>query len=1041
LRSGLLGAAAVLCAGSAQAASIESSTTTPVATSTAAGGGADNIEITASGAIRPAAAGPIVTLDSDNTVLNSGTLEVQGINDATGVLVQGGHTGSVTNAGTIEVDETTADSDADGDGDLDGAFVTGARRYGVRVVGTQPFTGSIVNQTGAALTVSGDSSAGISVETGLVGSISHSGAMTITGANSYGVHVAGRVSGDVSILGAITALGQNVTAVEIDQDVGGRLTLQSAISNTGYRYITRGTSTVVAKLDADDLLQGGPAVHVAGSLGAGLLVDVPPALDAGNADVDGDGIADSSEAAGAITSYGGAPAIVLGSTGRAIDIGAVGTGADAFGIVNRGTITGSGVYDGVASTALQVGVAGGQAVNVAGGVRNTGTISALAQQAGATAVDFKAGASAPVLRNEGTISSEVTASGAVTAAAVSIEAGANVATLQNGGTLKAAVVGAAGDAVAVQDRSGVLRDIQNVGQIVTSVAPTATTTSDASNQNVTGRSVAIDVSANTSGVSLTQSGSTASIAGDVLFGSGDDRVAILGGALSGAMSLGAGANTLTIDGGASVTGSLTATGGTVAIGVGSGSLSINNTGTVNLTSLSVASDGSLTFTADPAAGLSTRLEVAGPATFADGAKVGVRLSSILLDQASFTLVHAQALSAGAIDSSLLGAVPFLYTAALSTDAAAGTVSVTLHRKTAAELGLAPNAAALYDPALRAANADAGVRDAVLAQTGPAGLNALFSQMTPNHSGAVFEAVSAQANVVAQAIDDRQFAPAGGAWAQETNIALFGDGPADEPGYHLWGVGLAGGYEQRLGGAGVAGVSLGFDTNQLDDSHAQGDENFTLKMAEAGVYWRTSWRGLAVSARLAGDYAHVDSRRVVADYDAAGTRLLIRTAEAGWSAYGGSARVKASYEMPVTRRLYVRPTVSADYVKLHEQGYAESGGGDAIDLSVDSRDSDEATAFAGAAFGATFGSGDASWGPELLVGYRQVVSGGPADTTAHFAGGSDFTLSPDEVTGGGPSVRLSFKGENAAGGIAVEGGAEKRGDLKIFDLRLAAHYMF
>ena len=39
------------------------------------------------------------------------------------------------------------------------------------------------------------------------------------------------------------------------------------------------------------------------------------------------------------------------------------------------------------------------------------------------------------------------------------------------------------------------------------------------------------------------------------------------------------------------------------------------------------------------------------------------------------------------------------------------------------------------------------------------------------------------------------------------------------------------------------------------------------------------------------------------------------------------------------------------------------------------------------------------------------------------------------------MRVSFKGENAAGGVAIEAGAEKRGDLKILDLRLAAHYMF
>jgi outer membrane autotransporter protein len=329
---------------------------------------------------------------------------------------------------------------------------------------------------------------------------------------------------------------------------------------------------------------------------------------------------------------------------------------------------------------------------------------------------------------------------------------------------------------------------------------------------------------------------------------------------------------------------------------------------------------------------------------------------------------------------------------------------------------------------------------VLAQTSQAGLTSVLSQMSPNHSGAIFETLGVQAEALAQAIDDRESAPGGGAWAQETNIGLFSDGIDGEPGYRAWGVGLAGGYEQRLGGVGVVGFSMGVNTNQLTDEHAQGDENMTVKLAEGGVYWRTAWRGLAISARAAGDYLHVSSRRVVEVYDATATRILLRTADASWSGFGGSARVKVSYEMPLGR-YYVRPTVTADYVKLHEQSYSESGGGAAIDLDVDARDSDRISGFAGVAFGATFGQGGASWGPELQLGYHDVLSGGPADTTAQFAGGSAFTLAPDNSGGGGPAARLAFKGENAAGGIAVQVGAEKRGDLQVYDLRLAAHYMF
>ncbi len=65
----------------------------------------------------------------------------------------------------------------------------------------------------------------------------------------------------------------------------------------------------------------------------------------------------------------------------------------------------------------------------------------------------------------------------------------------------------------------------------------------------------------------------------------------------------------------------------------------------------------------------------------------MRFNSILRGPATYTLIRADHLSAGTIDSSLLGSVPFLYNSSLSTDLAAGTVSASLSLKTASQLGL------------------------------------------------------------------------------------------------------------------------------------------------------------------------------------------------------------------------------------------------------------------------------------------------------------------------------------------------------------------
>jgi hypothetical protein len=109
--------------------------------------------------------------------------------------------------------------------------------------------------------------------------------------------------------------------------------------------------------------------------------------------------------------------------------------------------------------------------------------------------------------------------------------------------------------------------------------------------------------------------------------------------------------------------------------------------------------------------------------------------------------------------------------------------------------------------------------------------------------------------------------------------------------------------------------------------------------------------------------------------------------------------------------------------------------------VSSRTSSQLSAFAGLAVGAVFGD-ESNWGPELLVGYREVASDKVAATTARFVSGGDpFTLDADKVGGGGFAAHLAYKGENGSGGFAAEIGAEQRSNLAIYDLRLTAHFQF
>ena len=1005
---------------------ISTATTTPLATSTAG-----DITINAGGSVKPAS-GAAITVDSHNAVTSTGgVIQFTNLNDVTGILLKGGAAGTIANNGTIEVDDTSQPS-TDKNGIPHGPFANGTDRFGIRLVGPGAFTGDIINGSlGPGIVVKGDKSSAISLESDLVGTLNTGGTISITGNNSFGIQTTKSVSGNVTLGGAINAIGQNVQGVNFGGPVGGQLLINGAITVTGYRFTTRSTDpNFVKQLAADDLLQGGTAVTVGGDVAKGVLVDV--------ATVDANGAALTST--GTISSISGAPALVVGSANNAVTLGNVGTGADAFGLEIKGSAVGSGIYDGVQAQGVNLGIAGGGAVDTTGGVRVSGTVGASSFAADATALHLTGAVSAPVLRNEGTIAAAMGSDAAGAGArAIVIEAGANTPVLQNANVINANVAGEKADAAAVIDRSGSLREVENTGTIAAGRTLTDVT------QPVSGHDVALDLSANTSGVHIVQSTTTGAtlvpaITGSVSTGSGGDHVEILAGTLTGDIDLRAGANSLTVDNGAVVKGALDAAGGTVALSVGNGLLQINDASQLQLPSLSLGAASSLIVTADPASGKATSLDVAGTADIANGAKIGVRLASIQLGTATYTIIHAGQLNAGTIDSSLLGNTPFLYTSSLASNAAAGTVTATLSLKSAAQLGLPDTTAAALPAVLNNLGRDTGLTGALLTQNTRTGLVTLFNQLLPNHNGSLFNIMAASVNAFGKPLDDRQDPVGGGFWVQETNLGLFANGQADDPGYKGWSLGAVAGYEIPRTPLGILGVTFGASTNQIYPDNVDAAENLHATLADIGVYWRMTHGAFSANARVSGSYARVTSDRVIEVLGADGLAVG-RIANGHWNAFGVDARAMASYEGRFGRNYYVRPQAVLDYVRFVEGSYTESGGGEGMDLAVNSRTSSRLSAFAGVAVGALYGP-DRSWGPEALVGYKAVANEVLGNTTAKFvAGGDSFTLRSDDISGSGAVVHLSVKGENGSGGFAVETGAEARDGLNIYDLRLTGHVQF
>ena len=259
---------------------IGTATTAAVKTSTVSNGAPDDITISSAGSIT-LTSGTAVTIDSNNKVSNAGTITINDANDVTGILIAPGTTGAITNSGTINLTEDYTATDSDSDGDIDGPFAKGTNKKGIWLQTGAPHIGDLTHS--GSITIEGNQSAGIRLDGALTGNLSTSGTISITGDNSHAVLV-NDIVGNVTLRGSTTAVGANSIGAALLGDIDGALKIQGSIVSTGYRTTSRPSD--VTKLDADDLLQGGSAVVIAGNVSGGVIFDVPPTLDDKDTDID-----------------------------------------------------------------------------------------------------------------------------------------------------------------------------------------------------------------------------------------------------------------------------------------------------------------------------------------------------------------------------------------------------------------------------------------------------------------------------------------------------------------------------------------------------------------------------------------------------------------------------------------------------------------------------------------------------------------------------------------------------------------------------------
>lgn len=688
---------------------ISTATTTALATSTAG-----NISIPSSaGSITITQAGPVIKIDSDNTVTNlSGKLSNKNTTGAIGVEINAGHGASTT---TIATYSGTLDTI-----DLSG---TGTNKTGFLIdLPTSALTGTLdtngVPITVNTVTVVGDNSFGIHVLPGVTldGSLLVNGAVSVTSStksagaatNVVGVEMDGNMTGnlefDNSGLGSsVIATGAGARGVVVLGSIDG-------VFSNGGQIETIGTSTSSSSSGSTSTTgnpQGGSAVTIAGSVTGGIYNGGPDS-------------SDSPTPAAQILSQGTGPAFLITSaqslSGSPLNIGVyIGDLTNpGYSFYNRGQISTQPANVNVGSIGMRISGTTALPVTLEGyGMFNSGLISASggtdtsgpSTGVPVTALWIDDFATVPSLLNtseagtgHGNIQASV--SGASPAQAIAIlinkdtSGSGSLGSITNSGAITATATSSDTkigflNATAIDDLAGSLTSITNTGLISAS-----TTTLDNNLQ----QHIALNSITNTHDLNFQNSGT---VIGDVFFGSGNDTLHVYGTSSSTASVTGninfngaSGADTLTIGDHAQVAGAVLETGGSyVNVTVGTGgtgsALFVNNTdfttfsnddnGKFEVGTLDVKSGATLGLTLSQ--GFNRAVDINNPVlvstensgssgviTLESGSKLQVSFGSFVStpegEPAKFVLFDSQNITFGDPDSirdSILGSIPFLFT--------------------------------------------------------------------------------------------------------------------------------------------------------------------------------------------------------------------------------------------------------------------------------------------------------------------------------------------------------------------------------------------
>lgn len=1039
--------------------------TAGVNTSTVGTGGTpDDVALASTGSIT-VSTGAGVTIDSDNDVNSSGTIQSTDADNTVGILVTGAsRTASISNAGTINLGQTPPDPAIAANGDI----ATGTGRIGILISGGTAVTGNVLNNTGGSIEVRGQDGAGIQLDAGgsITGDIINSGSIIMFGERNAGIDLQGNVIGNLIIGGNIASTGEDSSSVIVGGDISGGITVTSGLGVTGYvdalgsPISTRGGLTLrEEQLANGSIRQAGPVMQINGDVGQGVHINGPNSA--------------------SLNMLGSAPAILINGNGSQIILGRVGQITDVndpdydedllYSFVNNGSLLANGLFNDIDSNVFSL-----REATLTDGINNLGSMRASvfrsAIDPAATAATNDAHARVIVIGNAA-IANRINNAGAITAigteaideayadpenplaanliraTAIDIEAGGDLAQLVNTGTISANIFGRIAESIAIRDASGTLNSIDNQGTILA----TAASTDPAGEQPTNFTTTAIDLSANTAGATITQSQNpddtnAPSITGDIILGTGADTLDIQAGLVDSAVEFGGGADTLTLSGNAVLIGSITDSGGDLDIVAADTSAVIITSDTdINVTSASFADGTRFVPFIDPSTGNVSTLNASGAVTFADGSAIAPRLGDVLdSSSATFTVVNAGTLTVDeTLDSLRGGATSYLYDTAYTQTG--GALEVSFVQRTAAQLGMDSRQASTYVSAFEALRASDPLGAAFVGLTDQTSFNAAYNQLMPEFAAAARQFVIANVDGSVGAVGShlrnaaRSPEQPGGAWIEE--FAYFADrelaGLSEQ--YRGHGFGITGGFDTAFGPFHTAGINLGFATTEIEDVLGV-DDPLDIITAQVGLYAGYQTGNLSIDGYAGYGYNDFEARRNVR------VGAFDETADADWSGSHFNGSLSLGYRAEFGK-FFVRPSVTGTYLTMTESAYTEEGSDD-IRLMVDERTSDLGSLAAMLDIGRRY-EGDRTWfQPAARIGYRNDIISDPALTVARFANlvsiagpGAAFVVESAEFPESAFILGITFAAGSKYSSFSFDYDAELRDGFNRHTARLVLRLLF